>query len=499
MRVKQNRIFRIRQEITPEFRPRRQVKSLVVQILKHRDCSFSALVDGNVHSARGVPITRFCNGKLTYDVPDIAFCHPTTFGPGFAFYVRPAAAIPSTVSSPSPSPSPLASRSTSTRPAVTINRRPVRDERLHRPVPLARQSRHPRSAPGRLLRHSPGGRPWPRPAIDTPATRRPWRPPPSLDAQRHRVVGVVHQGASIDDAHDWERRARARSSSPRRARSSSAANARASRRETTFTVHGRSTTTRSRRASVDASASPPPVGLRARARTNERTRDARLSSMGASWWWERRRVHRLQGCERLRELEGDVFHRARRAERDARRRARICRGARARRARSARDASGISTRGVALVRRRATGGGLVAGETSRGEGEGEAPSATTTRKKRRTRRKRRNLGRRRRRRGGRDDRAGETAAPKHERVTGGLGLGLGVGVGAATPTRLGRESAARRRNSALPVTEDGLGDDVIDFRIWIRRRYGTSPGARRHGGGGAGGERRGGGARGGAL
>ena len=31
------------------------------------------------------------------------------------------------------------------------------------------------------------------------------------------------------------------------------------------------------------------------------------------------------------------------------------------------------TRGVALVRRRATGGGLVAGETSRGEGEGEAP------------------------------------------------------------------------------------------------------------------------------
>jgi len=48
--------------------------------------------------------------------------------------------------------------------------------------------------------------------------------------------------------------------------------------------------------------------FRARARTNERTNARREAFVDgrASWWWERRRVHRLQGCERLRELEGDV-------------------------------------------------------------------------------------------------------------------------------------------------------------------------------------------------
>ena len=60
--------------------------------------------------------------------------------------------------------------------------------------------------------------------------------------------------------------------------------------------------------------------------------------------------------------------------------------------------------------------------------------------------------------------AGEIAAPKYERVTGGLGLGLGVGVGAATldATR-SRIGGAKKEQRALPVTEDGLGDDVIDF------------------------------------
>ena len=60
--------------------------------------------------------------------------------------------------------------------------------------------------------------------------------------------------------------------------------------------------------------------------------------------------------------------------------------------------------------------------------------------------------------------AGEIAAPKYERVTGGLGLGVGVGVGAATldATR-SRIGGAKKEQRALPVTEDGLGDDVIDF------------------------------------
>jgi non-canonical poly(A) RNA polymerase PAPD5/7 len=60
--------------------------------------------------------------------------------------------------------------------------------------------------------------------------------------------------------------------------------------------------------------------------------------------------------------------------------------------------------------------------------------------------------------------AGEIEAPKYERVTGGLGLGLGLGLGAstldATRSRIG---GAKKEQRVLPVTEGGLGDDVIDF------------------------------------
>ena len=60
--------------------------------------------------------------------------------------------------------------------------------------------------------------------------------------------------------------------------------------------------------------------------------------------------------------------------------------------------------------------------------------------------------------------AGEIEAPKYERVTGGLGLGLGLGLGASTlDTTRSRIGGAKKEQRVLPVTEGGLGDDVIDF------------------------------------
>ena len=80
--------------------------------------------------------------------------------------------------------------------------------------------------------------------------------------------------------------------------------------------------------------------------------------------------------------------------------------------------------------------------------------------------------------------AGEIEAPKYDRV-GGLGLGLGVSVGveidrgeteAAAPkrSRIGGEKIAAK---TLPITEGGLGDDVIDFAYLDQAPIRNEPGS----------------------
>ena len=72
---------------------------------------------------------------------------------------------------------------------------------------------------------------------------------------------------------------------------------------------------------------------------------------------------------------------------------------------------------------------------------------------------------------------GEIAAPRYARATIGLGLGLGV-----TPVRTlgdGVDGSTRARTTprALPVTENGLGGDVIDFSHIDRTPVRNEPGS----------------------